>query len=77
MKRGCERRLSQRASILRKAIHNALGRTDKALDLLERAYEERDVRMAFLKTDARWNNLRTHPRFIALMRKMRYPDPPG
>lgn len=58
-------------------IHNALGRTDKALDLLERAYEERDVRMAFLKTDGRWNNLRTHPRFIALMRKMRYPDTPG
>jgi tetratricopeptide (TPR) repeat protein len=55
------------------SIHNALGRTDKALDLLERAYEERDVRFAFIKIDDRWNNLRMHPRFIALMEKMRFP----
>jgi tetratricopeptide (TPR) repeat protein len=57
-------------------IHNALGRTDKALDLLERAYEERDVRMAFLRIDRRWSNLRTQPRFIALMEKMRFPATP-
>ena len=55
------------------SIHNALGRTDKALDLLERAYEERDVRFAFIKVDNRWNNLRTHPRFVALVEKMRFP----
>jgi tetratricopeptide (TPR) repeat protein len=55
------------------SLHNALGRTDKALDLLERAYEEHDVRFAFIKVDARWKNLRTHPRFIALMEKMRFP----
>ena len=55
-------------------IHNALGRTDVALDLLERAYEERDVRMAFLKIDGRWSNLREHPRFIALMERMKFPS---
>lgn len=48
------------------AVHNALGRTDAALGQLERAVEVRDVRMAFLKVDARWNNLRDQPRFRAV-----------
>jgi tetratricopeptide (TPR) repeat protein len=41
-------------------LHNALGDTETALDLLERAYRERDVRMSFLVIDIgpRWNNLR-------------------
>ena len=48
------------------ATYNALGRTDAALDELERAYDDHDVRLAFLKVDARWNNLRDEPRFRAL-----------
>lgn len=52
------------------AVHNALGQTDIALDLLERAYREHDIRMAFLRIDARWNNLRMLPRFRALARRM-------
>jgi DNA-binding winged helix-turn-helix (wHTH) protein/TolB-like protein/Tfp pilus assembly protein PilF len=52
------------------AVHNALGDTEAALDLLERAYREHDIRMAFLKVDARWNNLRSQPRFRALARRM-------
>ncbi|MBJ6980042.1 winged helix-turn-helix domain-containing protein [Luteimonas sp. MC1895] len=52
------------------AVHNALGDTGRALDLLERAYAERDVRLVFLKIDARWNNLRAQPRFRALARKL-------
>ena len=51
-------------------VHNALGDSAGALDLLERAYRERDVRMTYLKTDAHWNNLRTQPRFRALARRM-------
>lgn len=54
----------------RAAISNALGNHEEALDLLELAYAQRDVRMTFLKTDARWNNLRTQPRFAALMQRM-------
>jgi DNA-binding winged helix-turn-helix (wHTH) protein len=54
----------------RAAISNALGAHDEALDLLELAYEQRDVHMAFLKTDTRWNNLRSRPRFAALMDRM-------
>jgi len=50
---------------------NALGDTNRALDLLEQGYRERDVRMSFLKVDSNWQNLRTQPRFRALMRRMR------
>lgn len=52
------------------AERNALGDTEGALDLLERAYRERDSRLAFLKTDARGNNLRAQPRFLALAQRM-------
>lgn len=54
----------------RAAISNALGDHDEALDLLELACDQRDVRMTFLKVDARWNNLRSRPRFAALMERM-------
>ena len=52
------------------AVRNALGDTDGALDLLERAYQEHDVRLAFLGVDSRWNNLRAQPRFRALARQL-------
>jgi len=52
------------------ATHVALGDTDAALNELERAYRERDIRMAFMKVDARWNVLRSQPRFQALAKRM-------
>lgn len=52
------------------AVRNALGDTEGAIGLLERAHRERDIRLAFLEIDARWNNLRAHPRFLALARRM-------
>ena len=52
------------------AVFAALGDTDAALDELERAYRERDIRMVFLKIDARWNALRSLPRFRALAQRM-------
>ena len=58
------------------AAHNALGHTDAALDLLERAHQERDLRMTFLAVDSRWNNLRGQPRFRVLMQRMKLPEPP-
>lgn len=69
------RRLSETTFVpgaSRAAISNALGYHDEALDLLELACEQRDVRMTFLKIDARWNNLRSHPRFVALMDRMEF-----
>ncbi|MGH8042930.1 MAG: winged helix-turn-helix domain-containing protein [Rudaea sp.] len=61
----------------RAAISNALGDLEEALDLLELAFEQRDVRMTFLKTDARWNNLRSQPRFEALMDRMGFTAGPA
>jgi hypothetical protein len=47
-----------------------LGNHDVALDWLERAWRERDIRVAFLKVDARWNDVRDHPRFQVLSRRL-------
>ncbi len=52
------------------SIRNALGDRVGALDLLERAHAQRDIRMAFLKVDARWNNLRGDQRFQALAQRL-------
>lgn len=52
------------------AVHLALGDPARALDLLERAREQRDIRLAFLQVDARWNGLRGEPRFQALARSL-------
>lgn len=56
-------------------LHAALGETDAALDLLERAYRERDVRMSFLVIDMgpRWRGLAGEQRFRALMQRMALP----
>jgi DNA-binding winged helix-turn-helix (wHTH) protein/TolB-like protein/tetratricopeptide (TPR) repeat protein len=53
-------------------VHNALGETDLAISQLEEGYKARDMRMVFLKVDPKWNNLRSEPRFVALMKKMKF-----
>jgi DNA-binding winged-HTH domains len=58
------------------AAHLGIGDTDKALALLEQAYEQRDVRIAYLGMDARWNAIRAHPRFLELLNKLGFsPEP--
>jgi DNA-binding winged helix-turn-helix (wHTH) protein/Tfp pilus assembly protein PilF len=52
------------------AVAAALGDTGVALGELERAHRERDIRMAFLKVDARWNVLRSQLRFQVLAQRM-------
>jgi hypothetical protein len=49
------------------AAQLALGRVPQALDELERAVAERDIRLEFLGIDARLNALRAQPRFLALL----------
>jgi eukaryotic-like serine/threonine-protein kinase len=51
-------------------IYNGLGDRDQAFEWLERGFEQRDPKMAFLKVEPRWNNLRDDPRFIDLMRRV-------
>jgi TolB-like protein/Tfp pilus assembly protein PilF len=47
-------------------VHEALGRPERALDWLERAYRERAHSMVYLRVDPQLRALRTHPRFVRL-----------
>jgi DNA-binding winged helix-turn-helix (wHTH) protein/TolB-like protein/Tfp pilus assembly protein PilF len=53
-------------------VYNGLGESDKALDYLEKAFAEKNVLMVFLKVDPKWNNLRNEPRFIDLIKRMKF-----
>lgn len=46
-----------------------LGEKDKAFEWLERAYDERSFRMAWLKVEPRWDSLRSDPRFTRLLQR--------
>ena len=52
-------------------VFNGLDERDEALDWLERGYEQRDVRMTFLKVDPKWDKLRSDSRFISLIKRMK------
>jgi TolB-like protein/DNA-binding winged helix-turn-helix (wHTH) protein/Tfp pilus assembly protein PilF len=51
-------------------VYLSLGQTDEALNWLEKAYNERFWMMVFLKVDPRWDSVRSHPRFVDIMRRM-------
>jgi serine/threonine protein kinase/Tfp pilus assembly protein PilF len=51
-----------------------LGDTEKAIEWLSRAYEERNPGLAGLLTDDAFNKLRSDPGFIEIMKKMRFPE---
>jgi serine/threonine-protein kinase len=50
--------------------YNGLGDREKAFAWLERAFQEHDVRLIFLKVDPKWNNLRSEQRFRDLLRRI-------
>jgi TolB-like protein/tetratricopeptide (TPR) repeat protein len=51
-------------------VHNGLGDQNEALALLEKACEERDVRLTLLKVDPRWDSFRSNPRFVAILKRI-------
>ena len=53
-------------------IYNGLGDTDKAISWLERGLEQRDTMMVFLKVEPKWNNVRSDPRFVEILKQMRF-----
>jgi TolB-like protein/Tfp pilus assembly protein PilF len=55
-------------------IHLVLGNSHEALTWLETAYRERAALMIFLKTDPRFDELRSEVRFQDLMRLMNFPE---
>lgn len=55
----------------RRALVNlALGNRERALDLLDEGYRQRDASMAFLIVDGRWRVLDDEPRFRALLTQL-------
>ncbi len=52
-------------------VYNGLGESEIALDHLEKAFEDKNVLMVFLKVEPKWNNLRAEPRFTELIKRMR------
>jgi TolB-like protein/Tfp pilus assembly protein PilF len=54
-------------------IYAALDDRDQAFSWLEKAYEERFYRLAYLKVDALWDPLRSDSRFADLLRRVGIP----
>ena len=55
-------------------VHAGLGETDQAFAALERAYDERFNRLAYLRREPVWDTLRPDPRFKALLKRIDLPD---
>ncbi len=68
-----ERRPANVFSYHTAAFHTALGERDQAFAELNKAYENRERLMAFLKVDPRLDPLRDDPRFQELLRRVGFP----
>ena len=51
-------------------VYLALAEQDEAVAWLEKAYEERDVRLSFLKIAPKWDSFRSDPRFVAILKRV-------
>jgi tetratricopeptide (TPR) repeat protein len=51
-------------------IHLGLGERDKTFEYLEKAYEEKEDGVFWLKVDPCWDNLRPDPRYKSLIKRM-------
>lgn len=56
-------------------LYTGLGRSETALEWLEKAYEQRSSWLVWIKVEPRFDPLRALPRFQLLMRRMRLDDP--
>jgi TolB-like protein/Tfp pilus assembly protein PilF len=56
------------------AIYGALGEKDEAFKWLDRAYNERDSHITYLKLDPEMDPLRSDPRFGILMQRLKLPE---
>jgi TolB-like protein/DNA-binding winged helix-turn-helix (wHTH) protein/lipopolysaccharide biosynthesis regulator YciM len=55
-------------------VYIALGKTDTAMDWMEKAFADRSNGLVFLKVEPELDPLRSNPRFIALQHKLNFPD---
>ena len=56
--------------------YSGLGEKDEAISWLERAYDEHDQGMVYIKAYPGWDGLRSEPRFQTLVRRMNFPPSP-
>jgi len=56
-------------------VYTGLGQNQQALDLLERAYRERSWELVFLQVEPWFDELRTEPRFVDLIKRIDFPLP--
>ena len=54
-------------------VYAGLDDHDQAFSWLEKAYEERFYRLAYLKVEALWDPLRSDPQFADLLRRVGIP----
>jgi len=54
-------------------VYLGLREDSKAIDWLEKAYQERSIWVAWLKVEPMYDPLRSNPRFQALYNKMNFP----
>ncbi|HKE60296.1 MAG TPA: hypothetical protein VKB46_26470 [Pyrinomonadaceae bacterium] len=50
-------------------IYNGLGNTDETILCLNKALEQHDPKLAFLKVEQSWNNVRNDQRFQDVMKR--------
>ena len=55
-------------------VHVGLGEYDEAMQLLNRAYREHSWELVFLQVEPWFDPIRSDPRFIALTKKMNFPE---
>jgi Flp pilus assembly protein TadD len=51
-------------------IYAGMDDEDRAVEWLEKAFDDRSLEMIFLKVDPRFDSLRADPRFVNLLRRM-------
>jgi hypothetical protein len=51
-------------------VYNGLGDQNEALSQLEKACEQRDVRLTLLSGDPNWDSFRSNPRFVSIIKRV-------
>ncbi|HEY8521309.1 MAG TPA: tetratricopeptide repeat protein [Gammaproteobacteria bacterium] len=62
------------ASVHIATLYTRAGRTERAVDWLERAYDARDLNVPYIRAVSVTEPLRDHPRFRALVRRLNLPE---
>ena len=65
-----ERDLSRQSLISVAVLYARLGEKEKSLEWLQRAFEERPYGIMFLKMEPAFDNMRSDPRFVELMKRI-------